>query len=109
MWTTIARAWYCDSDDSVKGNSSTESISSDTDLTLELEDLYISEIEQTESDAEDSGALSHQSLSIKKLAISENQRYEDPGDNPTQNPSNIDPDFNKSNNTKKLQSRAVDH
>ncbi|KUL83660.1 hypothetical protein ZTR_11050 [Talaromyces verruculosus] len=134
----MARAWYYDSDDSVKDNSSTESISSDTDLT-EPEDGYSSETDQTDSgaedsdvdlsetqdetfldadsmenddeninDAEESGTLSHQSLSIKELAISINQRYEDPADNPTQNLSDIDPDFNKSDNTKKLRSRVVD-
>lgn len=134
----MARAWYHDSDDSVKDNSSTDSISSDTDLT-EPEDGCVSETDQTDSGAEDSdvdlsetqdeipsdadsteydgenitgaeesGILSHQSLIIKKLAISNHQRYEDPGDNPTQNLSDIDPDFNKSGNTKKLRSRVVD-
>ncbi|KUL81629.1 hypothetical protein ZTR_10596 [Talaromyces verruculosus] len=134
----MARAWYYDSDDSVKDNSSTESISSDTDLT-EPEDGYSSETDQTDSgaedsdvdlsetqdetfldadpmenddgninDAEESGTLSHQSLTIKELAISINQRYEDPADNPTQNLSDIDPDFNKSPNTRKLRSRVID-
>lgn len=138
MRKTMARAWYHDSDDSVKDDSSTESVSSDTDLT-EPEDSCASETDETDSDAEDSdvdlsetqdetfsdadsmehddenitdaeepGTLSHQSPSIKELAISINQRYEDPADNPTQNLSDIDPDFNKSDNTKKLRSRVVD-
>ncbi|EED24130.1 hypothetical protein TSTA_075060 [Talaromyces stipitatus ATCC 10500] len=116
----MACGWYYDSDNSNKEGSSNEAEPSDTDLT-EPEDGFASEVDQTDSGAEDSdstmanssnteesGTLSHQVLSIKKLAISKNQRYEGPGDNPTQNLSDIDPDFNMSGNTKKLRSRVID-
>jgi hypothetical protein len=128
----MARAWYYDSDNSVEDNSSTESIASDTDLT-EPEDGCMSDADLTDSgaddsdvdlsdtqdeiyldtnliesevenitDAEESGILLDRSLSnIKK-------HYEDPGDNPTQNLSDIDPDFNKSINTKKQKQRVID-
>ncbi|EED20923.1 C2H2 finger domain protein, putative [Talaromyces stipitatus ATCC 10500] len=133
----MARHWYHDSDNSDKDRSSTESDSSDTDLT-EPEDEITSDMDLTESEvntsnadlsetedeiasdtaliklkdetfsnAEGSVTPSHR-ISLEKVAIYKSRRYEDPSDNPTQNLSDIDPDFIKSDNTKKLQLRIVD-